>query len=105
VGQRFLDRGLRIVARSRPIPNFPFVITPDAPSEVRRGLVRALVELPGENPEIARRMAEWDEELARGFVFSQDAEYDGIRALAEEIIGPGALALPEAELQCAGPVR
>jgi len=105
VGQRFLDRGMRIVARSRPIPNFPFVITPAAPSEVRRGLVRALVELPADDPEIARRMAEWDEELAQGFVFSQDAEYDGIRALAREILGPGALALPEAELRCVGPAR
>ena len=105
VGRKFLDRGLRILARSRPIPNFPFVIAPDAPSEVRRGIIRALVELPGEDPEIAREMAEWDEELAQGFVFSQDAEYDGIRALAEEIIGPGALALPEADLRCVGPVR
>jgi len=104
-GRKFLDRGLRIVARSRPIPNFPFVIAPEAPSEVRSGIVRALVELPGEDPEIARRMTEWDEELAQGFVFSQDAEYDGIRALAEEIIGPGALALPEADLRCVGPVR
>jgi hypothetical protein len=71
----------------------------------RISAVVVLVELPAEGPEIARRMAEWDGELAQGFVFSQDAECDGIRALAEEIVGPGVLALPEADFRCVGAVR
>jgi phosphonate transport system substrate-binding protein len=103
VGQKYLGRGLRILARSKPIPNFPLVIAPQTPAEIRRQLVRALVELPKEDPAIARGMAEWDEELAQGFVLGEDAEYDGIRAMAEEILGPGALALPEAGLRCVGP--
>lgn len=101
--EKFVDRGLRILARSEPIPNFPFVITPDAPPEVRDEFVRALVELPAENPSVADSMATWDEELAHGFVFSEDAEYDVVRALAETLFGPGALTLPEARLRCAGP--
>jgi phosphonate transport system substrate-binding protein len=105
VGERFLERGLRVLARSRPIPNFPIVIAPETPAEIRRALIRALVELPAEDPAIALGMTAWDEELAQGFVFSEDPEYDEIRVLAEEILGPGALALPEAHLQCVSPDR
>ena len=105
VGEKFLGRGLRILARSQPIPNFPIVIKPRADAVTRRELVRALVELPREDPAIAGRMKQWDEELARGFVPSNNAEYDGIRALAEELFGPGAMTLPEGDLRCAGPVQ
>lgn len=102
VGERFLGRGLRVLARSRPIPNFPFVISPGSPPELRRELVRALVELPHEVPAIAETMAKWDEEISSGFVLSTDAEYDGVRKLAEHVLGEGALALPEGELRCSG---
>lgn len=105
VGEKFLERGLRILARSQPIPNFPFVIAPQKSDNVRRHLVRALVELPKEDPEIARRMAHWDEELAKGFVSSNDAEYDGVRALAKEVFGPESLTLPEERLRCSEPDR
>jgi ABC-type phosphate/phosphonate transport system substrate-binding protein len=105
VGERFVERGLRILARSRPIPNFPFVIAPHGPDEIRRQLVRALVELPKSDHGIARVMATWDEELARGFVSSNDAEYDGIRALAKEVFGPESLTLPEERLRCSEPDR
>jgi phosphonate transport system substrate-binding protein len=101
--EKFVGRGLRILARSDPIPNFPFVVTPDAPPEIRRECVRALAELPTENPAAADKMASWDEELAHGFVFSEDEEYDAVRDLAETLFGPGALTLPEARLRCAGP--
>jgi hypothetical protein len=73
--------------------------------EIRRQLVKALVELPQEDPEIARVMARWDEELARGFVSSDDAEYDGVRALAKEVFGPESLTLPEERLRCSEPDR
>jgi phosphonate transport system substrate-binding protein len=100
IGEKFLERGLRILARSRPIPNYPIVVAPHATDETRRELLRVLVELPAANPAIARSMSDWDEELARGFVPSDDAEYEGVRALAEEVFGPGAPTLPEADLRC-----
>ncbi|MBW1882485.1 MAG: phosphate/phosphite/phosphonate ABC transporter substrate-binding protein [Deltaproteobacteria bacterium] len=102
VGKRFLERGLRILARSKPIPNFPIVVAPQTTDETRRELLRVLVELPATNPVIARRMTGWDEELAQGFVPSDDADYDSIRALAEEVFGAGALRLSEADLRCSG---
>jgi len=105
VGEKFLERGLRILARSQPIPNFPFVIAPHGSDEIRRQLVQALVELPKKDHGIARTMATWDEELARGFVSSNDAEYDGVRALAKEVFGPESLTLPEERLRCPEPDR
>lgn len=105
VGERFLERGLRLLARSRPIPNFPLVVGPRASDEIRRRLLWALVELPEKVPATSRTMETWDEELARGFVTSTDAEYDDVRVLAKEILGPGALTLPEEELRCTGPPR
>jgi phosphonate transport system substrate-binding protein len=105
VGERFVERGLRILARSQPLPNFPFVVAPSGSEEIRRQLVRALVELPKEDHGIARAMTTWDEELARGFVSSNDAEYDGIRALAKEVFGPESLTLPEERLRCSEPDR
>jgi len=100
VGEKFLGRGLRILARSRPIPNFPFVISPSGSDEIRRQIVRALVELPKKDSGIARRMAAWDEELARGFVSSNDAEYEMVRTLAEEVFGPESLTLSPERLRC-----
>jgi phosphonate transport system substrate-binding protein len=105
VGERFLERGLRLLARSQPIPNFPFVVAPKGLDDVRRQLVHALVELPQQDPEIARGIADWDEELASGFVSSNDAEYDGVRALAKEVFGPESLTLPEERLRCTEPDR
>jgi phosphonate transport system substrate-binding protein len=102
VGDRFVGRGLRILARSEPIPNFPIVSSPQAPAELRSRMVRALVELPKLDPAIAEAMLGWDEELARGFVPTDDAEYDGIRALAASVFGEDALTVPEGQLRCAG---
>jgi phosphonate transport system substrate-binding protein len=102
VGDRFLDRGLRLLVASDPIPNFPVVMAPGAEREVRERLVHALVDLPLQDPEAASAMAGWDRELADGFARATDAEYDSIRDLAREVLGVGALTLPEEALRCAG---
>jgi phosphonate transport system substrate-binding protein len=102
VGSRFTNRGLRLLVESEPIPNFPIVIAPGTPPEVRARLVHALVDLPRDDPAQARAMAGWDRELADGFAHSSDAEYDRIRDLAGRILGVGALTLPEEDLRCAG---
>jgi hypothetical protein len=48
-------------------------------------------------------MTAWDEELAHGFVPSNDAEYDGVRTLAGEVVGRDSLTLPEERLRCSDP--
>jgi len=102
VGDRFLERGLRLLAKSDPIPNFPIVVAPGTADDVRRSLARVLIDLPREDPEMAQSMVDWDRELADGFAPATDDEYDGIRDLAREVLGVGALTLSESALRCAG---
>jgi phosphonate transport system substrate-binding protein len=102
VGDKFLQRGLRILAKSGPIPNFPFVVAPGAPPGLRAELLRALVTLPGSDPRFAATIAGWDEELAAGFAPTTDAEYSGIRKLALDVFGPLALTAPDSLLSCGG---
>jgi phosphonate transport system substrate-binding protein len=102
VGERFLNQGLRLLVESGPIPNFPIVVAPGTTDEVREDLVRVLVDLPRENPDVARAMAGWDRELADGFARTTDAEYDSVHDLARDVLGVGALTLPEESLRCAG---
>jgi len=100
VGARFVDRGLRLLAASDPIPNFPLVVGPTASVDLRRGLVRVLVEEPAADPATRRTVAGWDEELAGGFALPPDNVFEQVRATAIRVLGPRALFAPEAELEC-----
>lgn len=105
VGQRFAERGLRVLARTGPIPNFPLVLSPVARRGLDASLLRVLVDLPRKDPSVAAEMAHWDPELAGGFVPASDAEYDAIRAMAHDVFGPSALTDPEDDLTCPGSGR
>lgn len=102
VAARFVGRGLRILARSEPLPNFPLVVSSATPEPFRRVLIEALVGVPQRDPLARRQMAGWDEELAGGFALTSDAEFGAIRALAKRIFGPQALELPSRDLMCNG---
>lgn len=100
VGDRFVQRGLRLLAQSDPVPNFPLVLAPGQRAKVRDDLIRALVDVPAEDARIRTVFAAWDEELAGGFTACQDGQFDGLRSLALKLFGPAALRLPESALTC-----
>lgn len=100
VGTKFLERGLRLLASSEPIPNFPLVVGPRAGYELCHTLVRALVDLPLVDPESRRTIARWDEEMAGGFSPVSAWAFDDVQGLALRILGPQALAAPESALMC-----
>lgn len=100
VGDKFTHRELRILATSEGIPNFPFVVGPKSPPELREELLRALVTRPRVDPAVAAAIRSWDEELAGGFVPATDADYAPVRLLAVHVFGPSALTLRENELEC-----
>ncbi len=102
VGEKFLGRGLRVLATSEPIPNFPIVLSPKSPAGTREEIVRALVTLPAQDRAVQTLVASWDEELAGGFVESSDAEFAGIRAMAARLFGPLWVTTPEGALRCGG---
>lgn len=99
VGERFAQRGLRVVAESGPIPNFPLVISPHAPESLRDELLAALVTRPATDPEAASAIAALDPELAGGFAPSNDSEFDELRLLVTEVFGEDALVVDEDELR------
>ncbi len=103
VGDAFLVRGLRVLARSGPIPNFPLAIGPASPDGFERAIVQALVELPGSDQAIARLMADWDTELASGFALADPTAYEPVGELARRILGPRALIAPPESLVCGPP--
>jgi len=107
VGDRFEERGMRVIATSPPIPNFPFAMPADADPELRREVVDALVTKPQRDPAARAAIEALDEELADGFAECDDADFDGLRELARRVFGPDALVASEDELRvrsgCEGP--
>ncbi len=101
-GEKFLDRGLRVLAASAPIPNFPLVVGPKTTAEVRDAVLRVLVQLPAEDPHVRALVAGWDEELAGGFAASLASEFEALRGLAARVFGPQWALLPERQLECGG---
>ncbi len=105
VADEFAKRGLRVLHRSEPLPNFPFVAGPKAPADVMRDMVRALVIAPASDPAARARIASWDEELAGGFTHAAAADFEPLRALGEHVFGPRWTVVPERALQCGRPER
>jgi len=102
VGEKYVGRGLRILARSEPIPNFPLVVGPGDDGTVRRMILRALLEVPRTDAAVRARMKGWDRELADGFLSAEDGDYDPVRELASRIFGRRAFHLGPRALQCGG---
>ena len=99
IGELFLHRGLRRLARSGPIPAYPWVVPPDSSPTERKALTSALLGFPG-GAQPRRDEERWDLELTGGFTAATDADYDIVRGLAERVLGPAALTRPGGELQC-----
>lgn len=102
VGERFARRGLMVLARSDPIPNFPLVVRPGASAEFRRSLVEALVDRPARDPRVREQMRGWDDELAGGFAPVSATDYGSVRRLVELVFGRRGLVEPPERLKCGG---
>jgi phosphonate transport system substrate-binding protein len=99
IGELFLHRGLRRLARSGPIPAYPWVVPPHSSPTEREALTAALLGFPGK-AQPRRDEERWDLELTGGFTNAADADYDVVRRLAERVFGPGALTRPGGDLRC-----
>jgi phosphonate transport system substrate-binding protein len=99
IGEVFVRRGLRRLARSGPIPAYPWVVPVDSPPARREALTSALLRFPG-GTQPRRDEERWDLELTGGFTAAVDTDYDIVRRLAERVFGPGFLTRPRGELQC-----
>jgi phosphonate transport system substrate-binding protein len=77
--EKYADKGLRILAVSASIPQFPLCASPLLPAEDRRRLVAALVEL--RDPQILGTLGK----DITGFAPVQDGDYDGVRRMMENL--------------------
>jgi phosphonate transport system substrate-binding protein len=102
VGEKFVNRGLRVLAESDPLPNFPLVVAPSGAPRLKDLLERGLVFLPTTDGEVRKMISAWDEELSGGFAVAKASDYEPVRALALRVLGPKALTMPEAEAGCGG---
>lgn len=99
VGEVFLHRGLRRLARSAPVPTYPLVASPVSSPEFLDRLVAALLDFPGQT-EPPRGADRPDLGLRGGFARATDGDFDAVRVLASRIFGPGYAVLPPEDLRC-----
>jgi phosphonate transport system substrate-binding protein len=102
VADKFLERGLRAIERSVPIPNFPLVVPAGSSHKLRREIMIALIDRPKEDRDLAERIRGWDDELAGGFARVRDSDFDPIRRIAARIFGADFETAPVSELQSEG---
>ncbi len=100
VGEQFKGRGLRILARSEPMVNFPLSVHPQAAPAFVGALTEALVALPGRDPAVAKVIRGWDAELSGGFAPAAPAAYSAIVDLAKFVFGPQAMSMSPDLLAC-----
>ncbi len=82
VAAPYLARGLRIVARSGPMPGSPFVVLGDAEPAFVRAVASALLALDPARPADREILTSWDPEFAWGFAPAADRDYDAVRLFA-----------------------
>ncbi len=102
VGARFADRGLRLLAVSDPIPNFPLVVGPDGAPSACVGTWCACwsrSRLP--TPAARRTVAGWDEELAGGFALPAADVFDRVRVTGDSHRRPARAGAPRRPSSCA----
>jgi len=99
VGEVFLHRGLRRLARSSPVPTYPLVASPASSPELRDHVVAALLGFPGQaRPPYSDTRP--DLELAGSFGLASDGEFDEVRRIASRVFGPDYARLTPEELEC-----
>jgi len=81
VANRFMDRGLKVIASSDPIPGLPIVVRGDAPPDLVKAIKKALLSLDYSDLAARQMMEKWDEEFKYGFVEADDSDYDAIRQM------------------------
>ena len=81
VAEKYVGRGLVILATSDNIPQFPICASPKLSNEARRKLTQALLNLKDER--ILRALGSH----VTGFAPIEDRDYDGVRAMLENLKG------------------
>ena len=81
VAAEYIGHGLRVLARSGPVPSSPLVVARDADPVFVDAIRRALLALNPAREKDRAILATWDPEFTWGFAPATDRDYDAVRAL------------------------
>ena len=85
IANKYLDKGLRILYASAPIPSVPLVVRRDCDPAIISAVKSALLKIDPQDPQTKKRLSTWNAEFQHGFVETSDKDYEGIRKLLNEI--------------------
>jgi phosphate/phosphite/phosphonate ABC transporter binding protein len=89
VAEEYLSKGVKIIARSEPVPGSPIVVGKQQDRVVVEAFKRALLAVDPRQPALADRLAGWDKEFRYGFAPARDSDYDRVqKILAPRGTGP-----------------
>jgi len=75
VAREFINRGIRIVAYSLPVPSSPIVVSEKSPRKVVTAIKNALLAINVNKDYYKRMVSGWDFEFAHGFIPAKDRDY------------------------------
>lgn len=79
---QYVRRGLKIIARSEPIPGSPIVISPRSDTSVVSALKSALLAV---NASMRDTLLGWDKEFTHGFITANDSDYNFVRDIVSRM--------------------
>ena len=82
--ERYEPYGLRIIARSEPIPTGPVVVSPRTPYQIVQKVQKVLLGM-ADDDEGRKILAKLDPDLQGGFAAASDADYNGIRRMINAV--------------------
>jgi phosphonate transport system substrate-binding protein len=85
IAYKYLDKGLRILHASDPIPSVPFVVRPDCDPAIIAAVKKALLKIDPNNPETKTMLSTWNAEFRHGFAEAGDNDYAGVRKMLNDI--------------------
>ncbi|RMF98009.1 MAG: phosphate/phosphite/phosphonate ABC transporter substrate-binding protein [Candidatus Schekmanbacteria bacterium] len=81
----FLAKGLKVIAKSEPIPSVPIVVSKDADPKMVSALKKALLAVDPEKPEFKDIVKDWDDEFKYGFIEASNDDYKVILKMIRDI--------------------
>ncbi len=82
VAEKYLPLGIRIIAKSAPIPTGPVVVGTRTPYTMVQKIKEALLEITSKGE---KYLAKSDPELRGGFIDARDSDYQGIRKMINDV--------------------
>lgn len=85
VANEFMDKGIRFIASSEPIPGSPVVVKTDLDQDIVDSFSHALLKINVTIPEYKDLVKNWDREFAFGFTEAREEDYDRIESIIDAV--------------------